>query len=133
MKMRNIQLTKYQEERHEKEKQERKKKRMEEEGIETADTDPNHLTEEEIYAKKVEKEEAGTTNMTEKEIVLLQEKKEREKYGRFWLWENYSNPLNEPKWLENAERLKHINDHVIQDIEDHILLLSFKNMKQHEI
>jgi hypothetical protein len=102
---------------------------MEEEGIETADTDPNHLTEEEIYAKKVEKEEAGTTNMTEKEIVLLQEKKEREKYGRFWLWENYSNPLNEPKWLENAERLKHINDHVIQDIEDHILLLSFKNMK----
>jgi hypothetical protein len=71
MKMRNIQLTKYHEERHEKEKQERKKKRMEEEGIETADTDPNHLTEEEIYAKKVEKEESGTTNMTDKEIAAL--------------------------------------------------------------
>ena len=95
---------------------------MEEGGIETADIDPNHLTEEEIYAKKVEKEEAGTTNMTDKEIAALTERKEREKYGRFWLWENYSNPLNEQKWLENAERLKHINDHVIQDIEDYILL-----------
>ena len=52
-------------------------------------------------------------NMTDKEIVILQERKQREKYGRFWLWENYSNPLNEPKWLENAERLKHVNDHVI--------------------
>ena len=71
MKIRNIQLTKYYEERHEKEKQERKKKRMEEEGIETADTDPYHLTEEEIYAKKVEKEENGTTNMTDKEIAAL--------------------------------------------------------------
>lgn len=71
MKMRNIQLTKYYEERHEKEKLERKKKRLEEEGIDTTDIDPNHLTEEEIYSKKVEKEEAGTTNMTDKEIVAL--------------------------------------------------------------
>ena len=50
--------------------------------------------------------------------IMHETRKEREKYGRFWLWENYSNPLNEPKWLENAEKLKHVNDHVIQDIED---------------
>lgn len=106
---------------------------MEEEGMIIEESDPHHLTEEEIYAKKVEKEEAGTTNMTEKEVAALLEKKEREKYGRFWLWENYSNPLNESKWLENAERLKHVNDHVIQDIEDYILLQSFKNMKPSEI
>ena len=61
--------------------------------------------------------------------IMRETRKEREKYGRFWLWENYSNPLNEPKWLENAEKLKHVNDHVIQDIEDSILLKSFKNMK----
>lgn len=127
--MRDIQLTKYHEERHEREKQERKRKRLEEDGIDNADQDPNHMTEEEIYLIKVEKAEAGTTNMTDKEIAALADKKERDKYGRFWLWENYSNPLNEPKWLENAERLKHVNDHVIQDIEDFIILKSFKDMK----
>jgi hypothetical protein len=33
------------------------------------------------------------------------------------------------KWLDTAEALKHINDHVLQDIEDSILLEGFKGMK----
>jgi len=44
---------------------------LEEEGIDIIDLHPDHLTEEEIYAIKVEKAEAGTTNMTDKEVAAL--------------------------------------------------------------
>lgn len=57
------------------------------------------------------------------------EKKEREEYGRFWIWEGYFNEKNKDMWLDTAEMLKHINDHVLQDIEDAILLEGFKGQK----
>jgi len=58
---------------------------------------------------------------------------ERKLYGRFWIWEGYYNEQNNDKWLATAEALKHINDHVLQDIEDSILLEAFKGMKQDKI
>lgn len=35
--------------------------------------------------------------------------------------------------MDTAEDLKHINDHVLQDIEDFILLEAFKGMKPDKI
>lgn len=46
-------------------------------------------------------------------------------YGRYWIWEGYFNEKIKQKWLDTAEALKHINDHVLQDIEDFILLKGF--------
>jgi hypothetical protein len=43
-----------------------------------------------------------------------------------WIWEGYFNPNNKEKWLEAAEKLRNINPHVIQDIEDYILLEGYK-------
>jgi hypothetical protein len=42
------------------------------------------------------------------------------------VWDGYFNHANREKWIETAERLEHINDHVIQDIEDAILLEGYK-------
>ena len=57
------------------------------------------------------------------------DKKEREEYGRYWVWEGYFNEKNKDQWLETVEMLKNINDHVLQDIEDAILLEGFKGQK----
>jgi hypothetical protein len=48
-----------------------------------------------------------------------------------WIWEGYMNEKNREKWLAGAERLRHVNSHVLQDIEDHILLEGYlkKNIK----
>lgn len=86
-------------------------------------------TEEAIYAKKIKEEEKG-----EDEAYLLSEaqkqaaidKAEREQYGRYWVWEGYFNEKNKDIWLETVEMLKNINDHVLQDIEDAIMLEGFK-------
>ena len=77
-----------------------------------------------------EEEKGGDDNaLTEEQIAALEEKKEREIYGRYWVWEGYFNEKNKEQWLDTAEALKHINDHVLQDIEDAILLEGFKEIK----
>jgi len=58
------------------------------------------------------------------------EKQDREIYGRFWIWDGYFNEKNKAQWLETAEMLKHINVHILQDIEDSILLEGFREIKQ---
>lgn len=70
-------------------------------------------------------ESSGSTK-TEAQIQAEMDEKERLEYGRFWVWEGYFSEKNKEKWLQAAEDLKHINDHVIQDIEDFILLEAFK-------
>ena len=49
------------------------------------------------------------------------------------MWEGYISEKSYDKWLETAEALKHINDLVIQDIEDSILLEGFKGIKTSKI
>ena len=66
--------------------------------------------------------QGGTLSLTEALEQQEKDAEEREKYGRYWVWEGYFNEKLKDKWLETAESLKHINDHVIQDIEDSILL-----------
>lgn len=79
----------------------------------------------------------------EKEREL--EAQERKKYGvshhcylemcvqRFWIWEQYSNENKKEQWLAAAEKLRRINPHVIQDIEDYILLQGFRGKKLTEV
>ena len=46
------------------------------------------------------------------------------------MWEGYFNEKNKEQWEETADSLRHINDHVLQDIEDFILLKGFKKGKK---
>ena len=55
------------------------------------------------------------------------------KYGRMWIWTGFFNEKNNQKWLDTAEGLKHINDHVLQDIEDAIILEGFKSVKKDKL
>lgn len=130
MRIRDIQMRKTAELRKAKEKAERL-------GIPIAEVepeqDPFHQTEEELYAKKVEGEGHQMT-LSEMQKIHEAERIEIEKYGRYWVWEGYFSEKLKDKWLETAESLKHINEHVLQDIEDYILLKGFgKQMKQDKI
>jgi len=121
MRIRDIQLRKYNEEKKAKEKAERDGASTEE----VKEKDPMKMTEEEIYAKKLENEANGGPNMSDAEKQRREEEKERKEYGRFWVWEGYFNEKIKQKWLDTAEMLKHINNHVLQDIEDYIILKGF--------
>jgi len=87
------------------------------------------MTEEEIISSKLNDDGNGVSNLSEAQLAAKKEEEERKKYGRFWIWESYFSEKNMQKWLDTAEALKHINDHVLQDIEDYILLEGFKGMK----
>ena len=74
------------------------------------------MTPDELVAWKMEQVAAGeNTGTTKSEAQLQQEMddKDRAEYGRFWIWESYFSEKNKDKWLQCAEDLKHINDHVI--------------------
>ncbi|CAI2360951.1 unnamed protein product [Moneuplotes crassus] len=58
------------------------------------------------------------------------EEAEHKKYGRKWIWQNYISENRKDDWLNVAEDLRHINDHVIQDIQDFILISAFPKEKQ---
>ncbi len=42
------------------------------------------------------------------------------------IWEGYFHPSKTEQWISASEKLRHINAHVIQDIEDFIMLEAFK-------
>ena len=118
MVIRNIQLKKAKEVAHEKEKAER-------EGVPVKAGQKNmkDMTEEEIVAQRMENEkDGGGFQKSEAQIAAEEEEKERKIYGRHWVWDGYFNERNKDQWLETAEDLKHVNDMVLQDIEDYILL-----------
>ena len=50
-----------------------------------------------------------------------------------WIWDQYFNESKKEIWLGAAEKLRKINPHVLQDIEDHILLQGFKGKKLAEV
>lgn len=73
------------------------------------------MTETEIIAKKIDnkakgKDEAVVVEKSEEQIQREKDEKERQIYGRFWMWEGYISEKSYDKWLETAEALKHIND-----------------------
>jgi hypothetical protein len=50
-----------------------------------------------------------------------------------WIWEQYFNDNKKEMFIAAAEKLRKINPHVLQDIEDHILLEGFKDKKLAEV
>lgn len=51
--------------------------------------------------------------------------KERKLYGRMWIWEGLYNEKYKDVWLQTADMLAEVNPHVLQDMEDAILLKGF--------
>lgn len=73
--------------------------------------------EQEVYASDYQKEKA-------------QVEKDTKEYGRLWVWDGYFREKNREVWLRGADILKHINEHVLEDIEDYIILSGFKPKKE---
>lgn len=92
------------------------------------------MTEEELYLKKLS-DEANVDLMflSEGEKQKKIEEAERKKYGRYWIWEGYYNEKKTDLWLDTAEALKHVNEQVIEDIEDSILLKAFKGVSEAKV
>jgi len=126
MRIRDIQLTKAAEIRHEKEKLERKGP-QEAPPEETEEQPKEEVKEDPVAKAKLENDPAYLAEQAR--LKEEADKKERETYGRFWVWEGYFNEKLQQKFLDTAEMLKHVNEHVLQDVEDFILLKGFKGMK----
>lgn len=63
--------------------------------------------------------------------LLAEFEKELIQYGRTWIWEGYFNePEHKADWMDAAEKMRHINIQVLQDIEDHILLDGFNEQDE---
>jgi len=92
------------------------------------------MTEEEIVAQRMENEK-NNGGIQKSEAQLAQEEDDRQRaiYGRYWVWDGYFNDRNKEVWLATVEMLKHINVHVLQDIEDYILLQGFKGEKPGQV
>lgn len=92
------------------------------------------MTEEEIYLKRMS--DAANVDLlflSDEQKKKHLEEAERKKFGRYWVWEGYFNEKNEQKWLDTVEALKHVNEQVLEDIEDYILLEAFKPWKEDKI
>lgn len=134
MRIRDIQLTKHQEELKAKLKGEKGGAPGNMPSGKEEEKDPKFMTEEELTAKRLkDRENAADIGLTEDQLKEKEEAKERAKYGRFWVWEGYFNESTKDQWLETAEMLKHVNPHVLQDIEDSILLKGFGKEKPEKI
>lgn len=78
---------------------------------------------------------SGASNFSDHEKEKLRQEAEIAEYGRMWVWENYFSEKRRDQWLQAAEKCRHINDQVLEDIEDWILLDGFKGIvskKVHE-
>lgn len=68
----------------------------------------------------------------EEEEQLRQEQEQKrkeeieiEKYGRQWIWQGYIGENRKENWIDTAETMRHINEHVLQDIQDFILIQAY--------
>ena len=50
-------------------------------------------------------------------------------FGRYWIWENYFTEEKRDLWQASAQLIRHINKHVIEDMNDFILMKIFKLTK----
>ena len=115
MVIRDIQLRKAEEHRKLREKFEREGKGFYLDGNE----DTRYMTEYEVRCLEIDKKqleaEGNNANIkkSDEQIKAMKDDLDREIYGRFWIWEGYYNEKNQPQWLETAEALKHVNNHVL--------------------
>ena len=79
------------------------------------------------FTKKGKKIELDPEVIEEAKVKALF-KREMATYGRTWIWENYYAEGEERKdiWLAGAAALRRINHQVLEDIEDYIMLKTYK-------
>lgn len=75
-------------------------------------------------------EETKKTQEEKDEALIEEELKNTDEldidqYGRKWIWDTYISEGYKGEWMQAAELLRQINDHVIQDIRDYILIQGF--------
>lgn len=113
MVIRDIQLRKAAEARKAREKAEAQGKGKILVVADEGEQDPTKMTEAQIYQKQMDDKAKGADTglqKSEEQLKREQEDKEREIYGRYWIWEGYFSEKSKDKWLDAAEGLKHIND-----------------------
>ena len=54
-------------------------------------------------------------------------------FGRYWIWDNYFTVEKRDYWQSSAQLFRHINVHVLQDMNDYILMKIFKLKKKQDI
>lgn len=134
MRIRDIQLRKHFESVKAKEKAERTGGPANLPSGKEEEKDPKQMTEEELAAKRLkDRENAADLGLTEDQLAAKEEARLRKIYGRYWVWEGYFNEKRKEQWEQTAEMLKHVNLHVLQDIEDAILLRGFGKEKPEKI
>jgi hypothetical protein len=72
---------------------------------------------------------------TEEEFEAERAKKleeEMEMFGRYWIWEEYYSEDKKGLYQAMAELFKHVNKHVIQDMQDSILMKVFRLRKEED-
>lgn len=58
-----------------------------------------------------------------------QEAADKEMFGRYWIWNNYFSEEKRDLWQSSAQLLRHINKHVLEDMNDFILMKVFNLTK----
>jgi len=90
-----------------------------------------------VAAEKQKEDEERRKKEAEEEQKRVEDerraKEDLERWGRYWVWEEYFNPEHQPYWEDASNRLFSVNDHVQQDIEDVLLLQGFKGLKLEQI
>ena len=89
--------------------------------------------EREIYARLQLEANSEVEGLNEQQKAERMEELERRRYGRLWMQEGYFNEKHSGQWLEAAEILKTVNEHVLEDIEDYILLEGFAGLDKAKI
>lgn len=51
-------------------------------------------------------------------------------FGRYWIWDTYLSENKRDLWQASAQLIRHINVHVVEDMNDFILMKIFKLKKE---
>jgi len=80
--------------------------------------------------KKVKVEEVDPEELKRRQAVAAKAK-DIATYGRTWVWEDYHEEKDEinAMWMSGSDGIARINVAVLEDIEDMIILKSFKDAK----
>jgi len=111
--------------------EEAEKKRLEEEKNKPPAPEPDPNAEpaaEEKEEEKKEEEEEDPEVVAEriKEEKRVKQAEEDAKYGRYMLWEGIVPEQRYEEWKQAADKIDGINPHVIEDIQDYVILQSYK-------
>lgn len=107
--------------------QKEEEKKAKKGGLTTPAPEEDKKEEEEVEEEELDEEQKATIEFQKQKA---KDEEEMKKYGRKWIWQNYISENRKTDWMNAAEALRHINDQVIQDIQDFIMIQAFPKPKQ---